>query len=288
MNLYDFQLRLITILLTFSAATTSFAFYRLWNKKLAFFFAGFLMGISSLTLGEFISFTDQYIGGMWFSSGSWIIKLLSFPSTLFFTYFGLMFIFALKRYRVTLIHKVIIIFPVFTLSLIRELRFIPEFFVTIPIVLTSLYMVIVLLFNLKDNTEPILNRSIKIVGIELAAAFPFIGMTLSNWGIELTMRVVYIFIFTLAVESLIFTFKFFSSEPMFKDGVVSEKFKSRYSLTPRELEIVTQIVNGLKNREIAERLFISERTVTTHITNIYAKINVKNRVQLLNLFNSSL
>lgn len=49
-------------------------------------------------------------------------------------------------------------------------------------------------------------------------------------------------------------------------------------LTPREREILQHMADGLPNKTIASRLSISERTVTTHIANIYAKLHVNNRV----------
>ena len=48
-------------------------------------------------------------------------------------------------------------------------------------------------------------------------------------------------------------------------------------LTPRELEVVQLITQGLRNREIAERLSISEKTVGNHISNIFAKLQVRDR-----------
>jgi LuxR family transcriptional regulator, maltose regulon positive regulatory protein len=50
-------------------------------------------------------------------------------------------------------------------------------------------------------------------------------------------------------------------------------------LSQRELEVMHAIAAGLKNREIADRLFISLSTVKTHINNIYGKLGVTNRVQ---------
>lgn len=50
-------------------------------------------------------------------------------------------------------------------------------------------------------------------------------------------------------------------------------------LTQRELEILQQIVRGLTNVEIGEALFISEKTVKNHITNILRKLDVSDRTQ---------
>ncbi|HEV2258479.1 MAG TPA: response regulator transcription factor [Streptosporangiaceae bacterium] len=51
-------------------------------------------------------------------------------------------------------------------------------------------------------------------------------------------------------------------------------------LTNRQLEIARLIAGGLTNRQIADRLFLSERTVETHITNILNKLGLNSRVQL--------
>jgi len=62
---------------------------------------------------------------------------------------------------------------------------------------------------------------------------------------------------------------------------------NNFSLTKREYDIVLCISEGLTNSEIADRLFISERTVATHIRNILEKTDLKNRVQILNLLKPS-
>ncbi|HLA09671.1 MAG TPA: response regulator transcription factor [Pyrinomonadaceae bacterium] len=53
------------------------------------------------------------------------------------------------------------------------------------------------------------------------------------------------------------------------------------SLTPRELEVVGLVSEGLKNRQIGERLFISETTVTHHLSSIYSKLGVSDRLELV-------
>ncbi len=52
------------------------------------------------------------------------------------------------------------------------------------------------------------------------------------------------------------------------------------SLTPSELQVVDLAVTGLTNREIAERLFVSRRTVATHLEHVFQKLGHGNRVEL--------
>ncbi len=52
------------------------------------------------------------------------------------------------------------------------------------------------------------------------------------------------------------------------------------SLTPTELDVARLVSEGLANKEIATRLFISPRTVQTHLTHVYTKLGLTSRVQL--------
>lgn len=53
------------------------------------------------------------------------------------------------------------------------------------------------------------------------------------------------------------------------------------TLTPRELEIMGYIIRGFTNRQIAETLFISSRTVEGHRASLFSKLGMKNRVELV-------
>jgi DNA-binding NarL/FixJ family response regulator len=53
------------------------------------------------------------------------------------------------------------------------------------------------------------------------------------------------------------------------------------ALTRRERQVVTLITEGLKNRDIAARMFISETTVTHHLSSIFAKLGVSDRLELV-------
>jgi len=58
--------------------------------------------------------------------------------------------------------------------------------------------------------------------------------------------------------------------------------KAREILTPREIDIVRMVARGFANREVGEKLFISEGTVKTHLHTIYEKLGLRGRVQLAN------
>jgi DNA-binding CsgD family transcriptional regulator len=53
------------------------------------------------------------------------------------------------------------------------------------------------------------------------------------------------------------------------------------SLTPAELDVVRLVSEGLANKDIATRLFISPRTVQAHLTHVYTKLDLTSRVQLV-------
>jgi len=56
-----------------------------------------------------------------------------------------------------------------------------------------------------------------------------------------------------------------------------------YLLSPREMEILNRIVDGLNYQQIGERLFISPHTVRTHIANIYEKLHVSNKASAIKI-----
>ena len=62
-------------------------------------------------------------------------------------------------------------------------------------------------------------------------------------------------------------------------GRIGEDPRETNPLTPRELEVLVLLARGLKNSAIAERLFISERTVKFHVGSILAKLDAGNRTE---------
>jgi RNA polymerase sigma factor (sigma-70 family) len=72
------------------------------------------------------------------------------------------------------------------------------------------------------------------------------------------------------------------------DQVMSNGDENRLSkLTEREIEIIKLIREGMSNKEIAETLFISPRTVETHRARILKKLDLKNSLSLVKFINES-
>ena len=55
----------------------------------------------------------------------------------------------------------------------------------------------------------------------------------------------------------------------------------RLGLTSREQQVLEEICQGLSNREIADKLFVSEHTIKTHVSNLLVKLEVRRRTQAI-------
>jgi DNA-binding CsgD family transcriptional regulator len=62
-----------------------------------------------------------------------------------------------------------------------------------------------------------------------------------------------------------------------------DSYLALHNISTRELEIVHLVIAGRSNKEIEEKLFISSHTVKNHLYNIYKKLNIKSRFQLINM-----
>lgn len=72
-----------------------------------------------------------------------------------------------------------------------------------------------------------------------------------------------------------------------KQKVKYESSVYQEKLSGREIDVIGLIMQGLSNKEIATRLFISYETVKTHRKNIFRKIGVSNSASLINYYNQA-
>ena len=119
----------------------------------------------------------------------------------------------------------------------------------------------------------VLERSIEIYGGLIALFFVSLGIWL---GLKLTKNKVVVKEVPIEVPIEI---RVPTSEPFVLDQVKLQQL----GITARELEILELIAGGLSNREIAERLFVSENTVKTHSSRLFEKLSAKRRTQAVQI-----
>ena len=85
--------------------------------------------------------------------------------------------------------------------------------------------------------------------------------------------------FLIIIAAIMLLFKFIQENKL-TDDRINQQFKAS-GLTLRETEIVMLIIKGQSNKQIAEKLVLEQSTVKTHLKNIFMKINVQSRNQLV-------
>lgn len=123
----------------------------------------------------------------------------------------------------------------------------------------------------------VIEHSIEIYGGLIAAAFAGLGIWL---GIKLTRSKKEI-----VVREVVVTKEVPAAMAPFVAGpfVRNDRRREELGITPRELDILELIAQGLSNREIAEKLFVSENTVKTHSSRVFDKLGAKRRTQAVQL-----
>jgi DNA-binding CsgD family transcriptional regulator len=112
----------------------------------------------------------------------------------------------------------------------------------------------------------VIEHSLEIYGALIAATFAVLGIWL---GLKLTGKP-RIVVREVAVPA---------REPFTPD----QQKREGLGITPRELEILELIAQGMSNREIAGKLFVSENTVKTHSSRVFDKLGARRRTQAVQL-----
>ena len=77
--------------------------------------------------------------------------------------------------------------------------------------------------------------------------------------------------------------KSFQTESNSKREVIDYKKIKELKISNREYEVLNAVASGLSNQEIAEKLFVSESTIKTHVSNLLVKLNAKRRTQAIQI-----
>jgi len=127
---------------------------------------------------------------------------------------------------------------------------------------------LIVLLKLIEFKFLIIEHSIEIYGGLIAALFAALGIWV---GLKLTKKKEVLVVREVPVPAVATPFSL--NEARVKD----------LGITKRELEILELIAQGLSNREIAEKLFVSENTVKTHSSRLFDKLSARRRTQAVQI-----
>lgn len=133
--------------------------------------------------------------------------------------------------------------------------------------------VLIALLKIVEYRFLVLQHSLEIYGGIIALLFSAVGIWL---GLKLTRPKETVIVREVPVEVRV-------PIPMAGPFTRNESRLSQLGITPRELEILEAMAAGLSNREIAERLFVSENTVKTHAARLFDKLSARRRTQAVQL-----
>src|SRR5262245_12263763 len=126
---------------------------------------------------------------------------------------------------------------------------------------------LIVILQLIEYRFLVVEHSFEIYGALIAAIFAGVGIWL---GLKLTRKKEVVVVKEVRV-------------PVTEPFTLNEAKLGDLGITRRELEILELISQGLSNREIAERLFVSENTVKTHSSRLFDKLSAKRRTQAVQI-----
>jgi len=123
-------------------------------------------------------------------------------------------------------------------------------------VFSALIIALLILFKLSQYTVTSGNLSIEFAIAGIAMVFFIFGVYLHKKSLQ-------------------------ENQPLDTVQTVDEQKISELGISKREYEILVEISAGLSNKEIANKLFVSESTVKTHVSNLFVKLDAKRRTQAI-------
>jgi len=229
-----------------------------------------------------------------------LYKFLDFVGTSFSSLFGLLFINYLFGLEITNRKKKIFL-SIFAFHLIGiaiyylfETHYIFKFVIRASILGVIVYELYVGLKNYNQVVNKDLKQAIKSFILITIVFLPFIILESYKPYIQLIKNIELLKITALPsyfliinIFNLIFALKYFNTPPFIANNKLTDYFKQNYEITEKQSEIIELIIEGVTYKQIAEKLFISPKTVDNHVQNIYKKLNVNSKMQLSHFVRSN-
>lgn len=131
--------------------------------------------------------------------------------------------------------------------------------------------------------EHIIDKLFKECQLKKIEATPFLYGTISKYTFKIASSIISNSFN--GIDQLIYIY---ITKEVEKNKKSFNRIALNYNLTNREIEVIELVAQGLSNKEISQRLFISYHTVKTHMENIFKKIEVDNRTSLIYKINNTI
>lgn len=295
MNHLIFWLNIIAIIINSSVIIISFVFYIRYKRSQILFFSLFLTGILLTLIAYFVKhfYTEMYYIGnsnftyLFFQLCDNLGCLLIIGSLPAFTYKALV-----KSFRkieviffILILSIFIILFSVkmFDIEVFQLLWNIMNLVIMYGIILYCLALWVIL-FNKIGNV--LLKRHFVFFLV-----VSFVHLVLDIY-LNIFMQIshsphVALYSIFVGCISLMFVSKLLGQPAYLKENNITKYFCDKYNISVREVDVIKQMLLGHSNVEISEKLFISKKTVESHLYSCFKKTQVKNRIQLINLIKST-
>lgn len=160
------------------------------------------------------------------------------------------------------------------------------------LVATILFWLVFLTGQLKNLRDDKLKKSLRffLIASALFVIFLVLDMSITTLPIEelsfLDNFSMPLFLGAINMGSFFFAGNFLNRGAYADEEGVTELFCHTFEISKRETDLINKILEGKSNKEIADELFISIKTVENHLYNIYRKTDVKGRGQLTHMLHS--
>lgn len=229
-----------------------------------------------------------------------LYKFLDLIGTSFSSLSGVFFTNYLFGLKITNLKKKIFI-SIFTVQFIGiaiyylfKTYYIFTFIIRASIATVIVYELYVGLKNYKQVVNKDLKQAIKSFILITIIFLPFLMLESYKPYIQLIKNIELLkmvalpsYFLTLNIFNLIFVLKYFNTPSFISNNKLTDYFKQKYDITEKQSEIIELIIEGLTYKQISEKLFISPKTVDNHVQNIYKKLKVNSKMQLLHFVRSN-
>jgi DNA-binding CsgD family transcriptional regulator len=149
-------------------------------------------------------------------------------------------------------------------------------------------------FSLGRTADPVLRRALLVFLLVSLAFFPLMWADAAIGWLPFLAGLSFLEglalpLYFLALNSLSIAFGLrYLNRPAYSDaGKPTRFFLERFGITDRETAVIGLLLEGASGKDIADKLYISAKTVENHVTNIYRKVGARNRVQLFRLIRAN-